>query len=199
MKKYIPLFVIVLVLIIDQWSKIYIKSHWILGQEWKIADWFIIHFTENNGMAYGIEFGGHWGKLALSLFRVIAISLIGVYLYKTIKESQKPMGYLISVALVFAGALGNIFDSAFYGLIFNDSYFQVASFMPDAGGYAGFLHGKVVDMLYFPLFQGQFPDWFPIWGSEQFLFFRPVFNVADSAITVGIALVLLLYRNQLLK
>ena len=199
MRKYLPFLIILIVLIIDQVSKIYIKSNWILGQEFNVTDWFIIHFTENNGMAYGIELGGNWGKLALSLFRIVAISAIGVYLYKIAKMSDKPIGYVISVALVFAGAMGNIIDSAFYGLIFSESYYQVAQFMPEGGGYASFLHGKVVDMLYFPLIEGHFPEWFPIWANEHFIFFRPVFNIADSAISVGISLVVLFYRSIILE
>lgn len=198
MKKYLPFIIILLVLIIDQASKLYIKSNWILGQEYRVSDWFIIHFTENNGMAYGIELGGSWGKLVLSLFRIIAISAIGVYLFN-ISKSKKPIGYIISVALVFAGALGNIIDSAFYGVLFTESYYQVAQFLPDAGGYAGYLHGKVVDMFYFPLLEGHFPEWFPIWSNEHFIFFRPVFNIADSAISVGIASVVLFYRAIILK
>ena len=160
MKKYLPFIIILLVLIVDQFSKIYIKANWVLGQEYRVADWFIIHFTENNGMAYGIELGGNWGKLALSLFRVGAISIIGVYLFR-ISKSTKPTGYIIAVALVFSGAIGNILDSAFYGMMFTESYYQVAQFLPEAGGYASFLHGKVVDMLYFPLIEGHFPEWFP--------------------------------------
>jgi len=199
MRKYLPFLIILIVLTIDQASKIYIKSNWILGQEFRVADWFIIHFTENNGMAYGIELGGNWGKLVLSLFRIIAISAIGIYLYRIAKMSDKPFGYIISVALVFAGAMGNIIDSAFYGLMFTESYYQVAQFLPEAGGYAGFLHGKVVDMLYFPLIEGHFPEWFPIWANDHFIFFRPVFNIADSAISVGISLVVLFYRSIILE
>ena len=198
MRKFLPVIIILLVLIIDQVSKIYIKTNWVLGQEYKVADWFIIHFTENNGMAYGIELGGEWGKLALSLFRIIAISGIGVYLYSISKSKDKPLGYILSVAFVFAGAVGNIFDSAFYGVFFNESYYQVAQFMPETGGYAGYLHGKVVDMLYFPLIDGHFPEWFPFWANDHFIFFRPVFNIADSAISVGISAVVLFYRNIIL-
>ena len=198
MKKYLPFIIIIIILVIDQVSKIYIKTNWVLGQEYKITDWFILHFTENNGMAYGIELGGEWGKLALSLFRIIAISGIGIYLYIIAKSKDKPLGYVISVAFVFAGAIGNIIDSAFYGVFFNESYYQVAQFMPEAGGYAGYLHGKVVDMLYFPLIDGHFPEWFPFWGNDHFVFFRPVFNIADSAISIGISSVVLFYRSIIL-
>ncbi len=199
MKKYIAIVVILAVLIADQVLKIYIKTNWMLGQELRVTDWFILHFTENNGMAYGIELGGSWGKLALSLFRIVAISLIGYYLYKISKLSKMPAGYIVSIALIFAGAMGNIVDSAFYGLIFNESYNQVAQFMPDAGGYAGFLHGKVVDMFYFPIIDTHLPEWVPFWGNEHFIFFRPIFNIADSAITTGIASLLIFYRKILLK
>jgi len=199
MRRILPLLIILTVLIIDQSIKIYIKSNWILGEEYRIADWFIIHFTENNGMAYGIELGGSWGKLALSLFRIFAISAIGVYLYNISKTSEKPLGYIISVALVFAGAMGNILDSAFYGVFFSESYYQIAQVMPEAGGYAGFLHGKVVDMLYFPLIEGHFPEWVPFWSNDHFIFFRPVFNIADSSISVGIAIVILFYRSIILR
>lgn len=158
----------------------------------KVAgDWFFIHFIENPGMAFGLEFGGDWGKLALSLFRIGAIIMIGIFLYKLIKKNA-PSGLIISIALILAGAFGNIIDSAFYGIIFSESsYFETASMFPTEGGYASFLHGKVVDMLYFPLFDGHFPDWLPIWGGEYFQFFRPIFNIADSAISIGVFIILL--------
>lgn len=159
-------------------------------------DWFKIYFTENPGMAFGIELGGSWGKIALSLFRVVAVSFIGWYLHSFIKQK---MSYtlLFSVTLIFAGALGNIIDSAFYGVIFSESthYGPVAQFLPEEGGYAGFLYGKVVDMLYFPLYAGTYPEWFPFVGGESFLFFQAIFNVADAAITVGVVCVMLFYRK----
>lgn len=158
------------------------------------GDWFIIHFTENNGMAFGLEIAGDYGKLFLSLFRIIAVSFIGYYLFSLPKKGASK-GLMISGALIFAGALGNIIDSAFYGLIFNDSYYQIASFLPAEGGYAPFLFGRVVDMLYFPLYEGFLPSWVPIWGDEYFIFFRPVFNIADSAITIGIISILLFHRD----
>jgi signal peptidase II len=162
-----------------------------LGQEFHIAgNWFIIHFTENNGMAFGLEFAGEYGKLFLSLFRIAAVAGIGYYLNYLVKT--KAHGVLISgMAFIFAGALGNIIDSTFYGMIFSSSEYQLAQLFPEGGGYATFLHGKVVDMLYFPIISGHFPDWLPVWGGDYFTFFRPVFNIADSSITIGVILILL--------
>jgi len=165
-----------------------------LGEEFSvIGNWFLIHFVENNGMAFGIEFAGEYGKIFLSVFRVLAVTAIGWYLLKLVKKDDVPMGFIVCVSLILAGAVGNIIDSAFYGLIFNESYGQVARFFPDGGGYATFLHGKVVDMLYFPLISGHYPDWLPIIGGREFLFFRPVFNIADSSITIGIFSIIIFY------
>jgi signal peptidase II len=184
-----PIVITLLVITADQWLKIWVKTNMYLSQEFPVfGDWFYIHFTENKGMAFGMEFGGDWGKLALSLFRIVAVCGIGYYLFKVLpKDAHK--GLKISVALIFAGAIGNILDSAFYGIIFNESFNQIATFLPEDGGYASFLHGWVVDMFWFPLMEGYFPDWLPIWGGEHFLFFRPVFNIADASISTGIGLV----------
>jgi signal peptidase II len=167
----------------------------ILGQEFHVfGDWFIIHFTENNGMAFGMEFWGKHGKLFLSIFRILAVISIGWYINYLIKH-KAPKGLILSIALIMAGAIGNIIDSAFYGILFNESYYQVAQVLPPEGGYAPFLQGRVVDMFYFPIFQGHYPDWFPFRAGQEFIFFRPVFNIADSAITVGVAFILAFQRS----
>jgi signal peptidase II len=194
MKK--ALAVIFSVLIADQGLKIWIKTNMMLGQEHQIFDWFIIHFTENVGMAFGMEFGGEYGKLALSIFRIIAVAGIGYYLYSLTQKGASSM-VIVAISLVFAGALGNIIDSTFYGLVFSDSYGQLATILPEGGGYAGVLHGRVVDMFYFPLFEGHFPEWFPVWSNKHFLFFNAIFNVADSAITIGMALIILFQKQFL--
>lgn len=191
-KSFIIIFSI---LIADQILKVWIKTHMSLGEEIKIlGNWFIILFVENNGMAFGFEFAGGNGKIFLSVFRILAVIAIGWYLVKLSKRDI-PMGFIACIALIFAGAIGNIIDSAFYGLFFDHSYGQVAQFMPEGGGYSKFLYGKVVDMFYFPLIQGNYPNWFPFWSGKDFIFFRPVFNVADSSITVGIFSILLFYRK----
>ncbi len=193
------LIIIFVILIADQILKIWIKTNMSLGQEYHIlGDWFIIHFTENYGMAFGMQFAGEFGKLFLSIFRIIAVSAIGYYLWNLIKKKENKI-FIISMSLIFTGALGNIIDSALYGLIFSASTYQtVAEFMPEAGGYASFLHGKVVDMFYFPIIQGYYPDWFPYKGGEEFIFFRPVFNIADSAITIGVFL-LIIFQKSIFK
>jgi signal peptidase II len=190
-----PLLIVLVVLILDQWSKFWIKTNMFLGEEFPVlGDWFIIHFTENNGMAFGIEFGFEYGKLFLTLFRIVVVAIIGFYLFRLPRKTTST-GLLVTGALIFAGAVGNIIDSVLYGVIFDESYNQIATFLPESGGYAPVFYGKVVDMLYFPLIEGFFPDWLPIWGGEHFLFFRPVFNVADSAISVGIFSLLLFQRS----
>ena len=166
-----------------------------LGQEYLIFDWFIIHFTENNGMAFGLEFGGHIGKALLTIFRIIVV-IFGIKYVISLTKKNLTTGALIALGLIIGGAIGNIIDSSFYGLLFNDSYNNIASVFPESGGYASFLHGRVVDMLYFPLINGHFPEWIPFWGGEHFIFFRPVFNIADTGISVGIFMILIFYRNE---
>ncbi len=167
-----------------------------LGQEFHVAgNWFIIHFTENNGMAFGLQFAGGYGKLALSLFRIFAVGFLGWYIYRLAK-SKTSFGVIFCFSLILAGAMGNIFDSALYGMLFSEStYFDVARFLPAQGGYSTFLHGKVVDMFYFPILEGNYPQWLPMLGGDHFIFFRPVFNVADSAITTGVLSLLIFQRK----
>ncbi|MCB2221068.1 MAG: lipoprotein signal peptidase [Bacteroidetes bacterium] len=190
--------IIVLILIADQVLKIWVKTSMLIGTRGEIAmwgDWFILHFTENEGMAFGMKFGGEFGKITLSIFRIIAVIAIGWYLLKITRDKQ-PFGLILSISLIFAGALGNIIDSAFYGMIFSESTFHnTATLFPQEGGYSSFLHGKVVDMLYFPIIKGYYPDWFPFWKGREFIFFRPVFNIADSAITVGVFILIIFQRK----
>ena len=204
------IFIVIIVLLIDQLSKIYIKTHFVLGEEIKVLglDWFRIHFLENNGMAWGKEFGGKSGKLFLTLFRLVAIAGIGYWLYGAVKSNAHKI-LVIAISLIFAGALGNIIDSVFYGIFFSDSYRQLATFLPPEGGYNSLFHGKVVDMLYFPMVDTMLPDWFPsisfnfpdwlpifggshfsLFENRHFTFFDPVFNVADSAISFGVGLLI---------
>ncbi len=186
--------IILLILIIDQVSKFYIKTNFALGDEIRVFEWFRILFVENEGMAWGAKIPGSYGKLALTLFRLAAIVGIGYWLWDSIRKNGSRI-LIISIALIFAGAMGNIIDSVFYGIIFDDSYGHIARFLPEGGGYGTLFHGKVVDMLYFPLWQGNLPEWIPFWGGNYFTFFEPVFNIADSAISVGVALLLLFNKK----
>lgn len=193
MKK--PLIVIFIVLLLDQISKFWIKLNMTIGESFSVlGDWFQIYFIENNGMAFGWEFGEQFGKIALGLFRIIAVALLFYVIYYLTKKKVK-FGPILGISLITAGALGNIVDGMFYGMIFSESTFtQLATLFPEGGGYSGFMQGKVVDMLYFPLFT--FPEWMPILGGQ--IFFSPIFNIADSAITIGF-LYLLIFQWNFLK
>ena len=193
MKK--PLIIIFIVLLLDQILKFWIKMNMTIGESFPVlGDWFQIYFIENNGMAFGWEFGAQFGKFALSIFRIIAVALLFYLIYYLSKKKIK-FGPLLGISLITAGALGNIIDGMFYGMIFSESTFmQVATLFPEGGGYAGFLQGKVVDMFYFPLFT--FPEWVPLFGGQ--IFFSPIFNIADSAITIGF-LYLIIFQWNFLK
>jgi len=209
------LIIVFAVLFIDQISKIYIKTHFVLSEEIKVLgwDWFRIHFLENNGMAWGKEFGGESGKLFLTLFRLVAITGIGYWLYESVQKKGNNL-LIIAISLIFAGALGNIIDSVFYGVIFDDSYQKLATLFPPDGGYSSLFHGKVVDMLYFPIIDANLPEWIkpinfttpewlPIFGnkyysffeSRRFTFFDPVFNIADSSISIGVSILILFNKK----
>ncbi len=185
--------IIILLLLLDQVLKIWVKTHMQLHESIEITPWFYIYFTENPGMAFGLEV---ISKLFLTVFRIIAVGFIGYYLYKIVKQNFH-FGFVACIALIFAGAIGNIIDSIFYGVVFDSSYGQLATFMPEGGGYGTWLHGKVVDMFYFPLIDTILPEWVPVWGGEPFVFFRPIFNLADSAICVGVFILILFFRKTL--
>ncbi len=199
------IYLIVIILLIDQISKVYIKTHFALQESIEVFTWFKIFFIENDGMAWGTKISDfvsfiddRTAKVALTLFRIIAIFGIGYWLYDAAKK-QSPKVLILAIALIFAGALGNIIDSVFYGVLFNDSHGQVATFLPELGGYDTLLHGKVVDMLYFPLWEGYLPEWIPFKGGEYFTFFNPVFNIADMAISTGFIMLIVFNRKAFAK
>ncbi len=192
---YFPVILILLVLGADQGLKFWVKTNMYIGQEFSIlGNWFRFHFTENEGMAFGLTIGGDYGKLILSSFRIVALIGLVYYFVYLLRNTTRP-GLVIAISLILSGALGNIIDSTFYGLWFNSSYNQLATFLPEGEGYATLMHGRVVDMLYFPVFEGYFPEWFPAWGGEYFIFFRPVFNIADAAITVGVLMIIIFQQR----
>jgi signal peptidase II len=187
---------VVLILIADQVLKIWVKTHMQIGDEIYIfGKRGMLHFIENNGMAFGMEMGGRTGKLVLSVFRIIAIGGIGWFLSSLIRKKAS-LGLVLAVSAIFAGAIGNLIDSAFYGMIFSESYTAPAVMFPPGGGYSSFLHGRVVDMFYFPVIQTHWPEWSPFRPGESFIFFRPVFNIADSSITCGVISILLFQKKM---
>ena len=197
--------IIIIILLVDQISKIYIKTHFGLGDEIKVFNWFRILFVENDGMAWGAKLSDftsvitdRTAKVILTSFRLVAIVGIGYWLWSSIRNKGSKI-LIAAVSLIFAGAFGNIIDSVFYGVLFNDSYGQVASFLPTEGGYGGLLHGKVVDMLHFPMWKGYLPDWIPFYGGNYFTFFNPVFNIADMAISSGVGMLLVFNKRAFPK
>lgn len=194
-KGWIAFVVILAVILIDQTIKIWVKTHFYIGEDYRITDWFQLVFVQNNGMAFGMEMGP---KLFLTLFRIIAVIALFWIIVKIRKKDWVSAGFMVCLALITAGALGNIIDCVFYGVVFNDpAPYNVAVLFPEGGGYAPLLQGKVVDMFYFPLFSFTWPAWIPFVGGENFLFFQPVFNFADSAITVGMLAMIIFYSHHL--
>jgi signal peptidase II len=197
-KKLLIIITILGIIISDQLLKVWIKTHMHYGESFDMLgqEWAKIQFVENEGMAFGLSFGGVTGKYILSIFRIIMIGFLGYLLYSLYKSKEKT-SLLLAFSLIFAGAIGNVIDCVFYGLIFSESYYHggVASFVPFGTGYAPMLQGKVVDMFYFPMLDTILPEWLPIWGGQRFEFFRNIFNIADSAITVGVAIILLFNRS----
>ena len=199
MKVRTVFLIIFLIILADQALKIWIKTHFHFGHVMNVLGlpWFRLYFIENEGMAWGWKFGGEWGKMILTLFRLAAVIFGTWYIVRIIKHKYH-RGFIVCAALIYAGALGNLIDSMFYGLIFEESsYSNIAKIFP-AHGYAGFLHGRVVDMLYFPLIEGTFPNWFPFVGGKEFLFFSPIFNIADASISIGV-ITLLLFQKRFFK
>ncbi len=200
MKLKHVIYTVLVVLFLDQLLKIYIKTHFSYGEEHNIiGNWFKLHFIENEGMAFGMKFGEHWGKLFLTLFRLVAVAWGFYFIQNTLIKEKYSNGLIFCASLILAGALGNSFDSVFYGKIFTESSFHVAKWTAWGQGYTDMFHGRVVDMLYFPVLKGTYPTWFPIWGGEDFEFFRPVFNLADAAISGGVISIFVFQGKMLSK
>ncbi|NRT12268.1 lipoprotein signal peptidase [Flavobacterium sp. 14A] len=194
-KAYLLIFII---LVVDQISKIFVKTNFILGEEVEVLSWFKILFIENEGMAWGTEIPGAYGKLFLTLFRLAAVGGIGYWLYDSVRNKQSSNHLIIAIALILAGAFGNIIDSVFYGVIFDDSHQQLATLFTDQP-YGKFFYGKVVDMFYFPIWHGILPSWIPVWGGRDFTFFNAIFNVADMAICVGVGILIFFNKKAFNK
>ncbi|GGA69849.1 lipoprotein signal peptidase [Flavobacterium palustre] len=194
-KAYLLIF---LVLIVDQISKIYVKTNFILGEEVEIFNWFKIHFIENEGMAWGTQIPGTYGKLFLTLFRLVAVGGIGYWLWDSVERKHSSNYLVVAIALILAGAFGNIIDSVFYGVIFDDSTSQLATLFSNEP-YGTYFHGKVVDMFYFPFWHGNLPGWLPIWGGRDFTFFNAIFNVADVAISTGVGILIVFNKKAFHK
>lgn len=194
-KAYLLIF---LVLLVDQISKIYVKTNFILGEEVEVFNWFKIHFIENEGMAWGTQIPGAYGKLILTLFRLVAVGGIGYWLWDSVERKHSSNYLVVAIALILAGAFGNIIDSVFYGVIFDDSTSQLATLFSNEP-YGEYFHGKVVDMFYFPFWHGNLPQWLPLWGGRDFTFFNAIFNVADVAISTGVGILIVFNKKAFHK
>ena len=190
-------FLIFIILLVDQVTKIYIKTNFVLGEEVSVFSWFKILFIENEGMAWGTQIPGAYGKLFLTLFRLVAVSAIGYWLWDSVQKNSSTY-LIVAIALILAGAFGNIIDSVFYGITFDDSHNHLATLFSDKP-YGKVFHGKVVDMLYFPIIDGKFPQWFPIWGGNDFKFFNAIFNIADMAISTGVGILIVFNKKAFHK
>ncbi len=186
--------IVFIILLVDQITKIYIKTQFVLGEEIEVFSWFRIHFIENEGMAWGAVIPGVYGKLFLTVFRLVAVTGIGYWLWDSIERKQSSNYLIIAISLILAGALGNIIDSVFYGVIFDDSYGHLATLFTEKP-YSDWFYGRVVDMIYFPLFEGNFPEWMPIIGGNHFKFFNAIFNIADMAISIGVGILIVFNKK----